>query len=125
MYQLCTIIGNLGQTPEMKFLPDGRPVTNFSVATNRRWTNGDGTQGEEVTWFRVACFGRLAETTNQYLEKGRQVMVVGRVKANAYIDREGVARASLDLIAAEVKFLGNGNSQDEAEPAEEAQGIPF
>ncbi len=125
MFQQCMIIGNLGQTPEMKFLPDGRPVTNFSVATNRRWTNSDGSQGEEVTWFRVSCFGKLAETTNQYLEKGRQVMVIGRVKANAYIDREGVARASLDLVAAEVKFLGNGNSQHEAESTEEAQNIPF
>lgn len=128
MYQQITIIGNLGQDPEMKYLPDGRPVTNFSVATNRRWKNNDGTEGEEVTWFRVACFGKLAETTNQYLEKGRQVMVVGRVKANAYIDREGEARASLDLIAAEVKFLGSGNGQQhEAAPAAEQdeQEIPF
>ena len=127
MYQQITIIGNLGQDPEMKYLPDGRPVTNFSVATNRRWKNNDGSEGEEVTWFRVACFGKLAETTNQYLEKGRQVMVVGRVKANAYIDREGEARASLDLIAAEVKFLGNGNGQHEAAPAteQEEENIPF
>ncbi len=123
MFQQCMIIGNLGQTPEMKFLPDGRPVTNFSVATNRRWTNSDGSQGEEVTWFRASCFGKLAETTNQYLEKGRQVMVIGRVKANAYIDREGVARASLDLVAAEVKFLGNGSSQHEATSTDEAQDI--
>jgi single-strand DNA-binding protein len=100
MFQQCMIIGNLGSDPEMRYLPDGRPVTNFSVATNRRWTNGDGSLGEEVAWFRVSCFGKLAETTNQYLEKGWQVMVVGRVKANAYSDREGVARASLDLIDA-------------------------
>jgi single-strand DNA-binding protein len=125
MFQQCIIIDNRGSDPEMRYPSDGRPVTNFSVATNRRWTNSDGSQGEEVTWFRVSCFGKLAETTNQYLEMGRLVMVTGRVKANAYIDRDGVARASLDLVAAEVKFLGNGNSQQEAASVEEAQDIPF
>ena len=128
MYQQCIIIGNLGRDPEMRYTPDGKAVTNFTVATNRKWTNQDGTPGEETTWFRVACWGRLAETTNQYLSKGRQVMVSGTIKASAWSDRDsGEARATLELRAFDVKFLGGrGEKGAEAQdyPSDEEE-IPF
>jgi single-strand DNA-binding protein len=103
----------------MRYTPSGRPVTEFSVAVNRKWTTQEGTPGEETVWFRVTCWGRLAETTNQYLSKGRQVMVVGRVKASAWTAQDGEARATLELTAQDVKFLGG-----RGEPGGEPQSFP-
>ena len=80
-----TIVGNLGADPEMRYTPAGSLVTNFSVAVNARWTTADGTLGSRVTWYRVACWGRLAEACNQYLAKGRKVMITAkRIEAQAY-----------------------------------------
>ncbi len=105
MYQKTIIIGNLGKDPEMRYLPSGKPVTDFTVAVNRRW--GGQNPGEETTWFRVSCFGQLAETTNQYLKKGRQVMVIAdQIKASAWVGQDGEARATLELVARDVRFLG-------------------
>ena len=67
MYQQIIIVGNLGSDPEMRYMPDGTAVTNFSVATNRKWTDGNGDPQEEVPWFRESAWGREAETSNQYL----------------------------------------------------------
>ena len=111
----------------MRYTPAGKPVTDFSVAVNRKWTNQDGTPGEETTWFKVTCWGRLAETTNQYLTKGRQVMIIGRVKASAWTSQEGEARATLELTAQDVKFLSGGTGQatgGQDFPSEEEE-IPF
>jgi len=115
MYQKVTIIGNLGGDPEMRYMPDGTPVTSFSVATNRKWKNSDGSQGEETIWFRVSAWRRLAETTNQYLSKGRQVFVEGRLTADRatggpriWTANDGTPRASFEITALEVKFLSGG-----------------
>jgi single-strand DNA-binding protein len=139
MYQKLILIGNLGRDPEMRYTADGTPVTNFSVATNRRWTNADGSQGEETVWFRVSAWRRLAEVCNEYLEKGRQVLVEGRLNADhatggprVWTGRDGEARASYEVTALTVKFLGRGvvaptgapGMPDEA-PAEEDEEIPF
>ncbi len=110
MFQQCIIVGNLGRDPEMRFTADGTPVTSFSVAVNRRWTSADGSQGEKTWWFRVTCWRRLAETTNQYLRKGSPVMVIGEVEASAYTGQDGEARATLELTAREVKFLPRGGT---------------
>ena len=80
MYQKVIIMGNLGRDPEMRYTPQGTPVTNFSVATSYKWTGADGTPNEETTWFRVSAWGRMAEVCNEYLSKGRQVFVEGRLR---------------------------------------------
>ena len=77
MYQKVIIVGHLGGDPEMRYTPSVKPVTNFSVATSRKWTGADGEQREDTTWFKVAAWGKLAEVCNQYLAKGRQVLVEG------------------------------------------------
>jgi len=105
MYQRLVIVGNLGSDPEMRYTPDGTPVTSFSVAVNRRWTTKDGSQGEKTTWFRVTAWRKLAETCNQYLSKGRTVLVEGEVEANAWLGQDGTARATLELTARNVRFL--------------------
>ncbi len=118
MFQQCMIIGNLGRDPEMRYTPDGTPVTDFTVAVNRRWETG-----EKTWWFKVTCWRRLAETTNQYLKKGRLVMVIGEIDASAWVDQEGKPRASLDLTARVVKFLGGRQDVDSGADYE-AGGFP-
>ncbi|MFQ6016243.1 MAG: single-stranded DNA-binding protein [Anaerolineae bacterium] len=122
MYQKIVIAGHLGSDPEMRYTPSGTPVTNFSVATNRRWTDAEGQSREETTWFRVITWGRLAETCNQYLTKGRAVLVEGeRLNANPWINREGQAAATLELTARVVRFLG-GREERELTFGEEPEG---
>lgn len=113
MYQKVVIVGNLGNDPEMRYTPSGQAVTNLNVATNRRWTSNDGQQQEETTWFRVSVWGKQAETCNQYLSKGRQVLIEGRLTPDKdtggpriWTDQNGNARASYEMMAYEVKFLG-------------------
>jgi single-strand DNA-binding protein len=102
------IVGNLGGDPDLKYLQSGTPVCNFSVAVTERWTS-NGERQEKTTWYRVNAWNRLAEICNQYLSKGRQVMVVGTVEARGYTSNDGEARASLDLRAREVQFLQGGS----------------
>lgn len=106
MFQQCIIIGNLGKDPEMRYTADGTPVTSFTVAVNRKWSGG-----EKTWWFKVSCWRKLAETTNQYLKKGRQVMVIGEIDATAYTTQDGEARATLELTARDVRFLGGPNME--------------
>jgi single-strand DNA-binding protein len=120
MYQKTVIVGNLGRDPEMRYTPSGVPVTSFSVATTRRWTNANGEQQEKTTWFRVTCWRKLAELTAQYLQKGRLVLVEGDVEATAFTDREGNAKASLELTATAVKFLGGRGESVEGAPVGQA-----
>lgn len=109
-YQQITIVGNVGRDPELRYTQGGNAVTDFSVAVNSGYTDSQGQRVERTTWYRVTCWGRLAETAASYLKKGRQVLVVGdRIEANAYTGRDGSARASLDLTANVVRFLGNRN----------------
>lgn len=102
------IIGHLGRDPEMRYTPQGSAVTNFSVAVSRKWNNRDGSQGEETIWFRVELWDRLAETYNQYLTKGMQVFVEGRLKPpRVYTDRNGVSRCDAEISATTVLMLSN------------------
>jgi single-strand DNA-binding protein len=107
MYQKTTVVGHLGQDPQMRYTPTGVPVTSFSVATTRRWTNANGEQQEKTTWFRVTCWRKLAELAAQYLQKGRLVLVEGDIDAQAFTDKQGNLRASLELTATTVRFLGS------------------
>jgi single-strand DNA-binding protein len=127
MYQKVIIVGNLGRDPEMRYTQDGTPVTSFSVATNRQWTNADGSRGEETVWFRVSAWRRLAETCNQYLEKGRQVLIEGRLQPDrdtggprVWTGNDGVPRASFEITAYTVKFLGG---RDNIAPVREPGGL--
>lgn len=111
MFEQLILIGNLGGDPELRYTSSGAPVATFSLAVNRKWTNADGTPGEETKWFRVTVWRKLAETCNQYLAKGRQVMVIGRVAASAFSGQDGSPRASLEVTADSVRFLGGGRGE--------------
>jgi len=140
MYQKIIIAGNLGRDPEMRFLPNGTAVTNFSVATNRRWTDSaSGEPREETIWFRVSVWGRQAETVNEYLHKGSQVLVEGRLRPDPQTNepriwtaQDGTVRANYEITADTVRFIGGrdtggfdaeGDAGDTA-PQEEDE-IPF
>ncbi|HEX9118141.1 MAG TPA: single-stranded DNA-binding protein [Anaerolineae bacterium] len=103
-FQWIVIVGRVGQAPEMRYTPAGVPVTNFTVATTRRFSNGDGEAQERTTWFRVTCWRKLAEVVAQYLEKGQEVLITGTVETNSWTDKEGSARSTLELTAREVRF---------------------
>ena len=123
MYQSVTVIGHLGRDPEMRYTSSGVPVTNFSVATSRKWTDAAGAAQEKTTWFKVSAWRKLAEVCNQYLHKGQLVMVEGEVDASAWTGQYGAAKATLELTARTVKFLSRGEAQ-EAAPQDETE-VPF
>jgi single-strand DNA-binding protein len=134
MYQKIILIGNLGRDPEMRYLPDGTAVTNFSVATNRRWTDSQtGEPKEETVWFRVSVWRRQAETANEYLSKGRRVLVEGRLQApTTFTRQDGTVGASLDVVANRVVFLGGRDDTSfsvedggEGQAPQEEDEIPF
>ena len=106
MYQQITIIGNLGKDPELRFTPSGDQVASFSVATSKSWTGKDGQRNERTIWFRVTAWLKLAELASEYLKKGSRVLVVGEMEEpQAYVDREGKPRASLEMRAQTIRFL--------------------
>ncbi|MCA9873173.1 MAG: single-stranded DNA-binding protein [Ardenticatenaceae bacterium] len=141
MYQKIIIVGNLGRDPEMRYMPDGTAVTNFSVASSRRWTGQDGQQHEETTWFRIEVWRRQAETVNQYLTKGSKVLVEGRIKPDPntggprlWSRQDGTIGANFEVVADTVRFLSSrsddGSSYEGGEeysgaPAQEEDDIPF
>ena len=100
-----TVIGNLGRDPEMRYTPNGQSVTSFSVASNRKYTTSTGEQREETEWFTVNAWGRLAELCNQYLTKGRQVYVEGRLSSRTYEGRDGQTRFVNEINLTDVQFL--------------------
>ncbi len=100
------VIGHLGRDPEMRYTPNGDSITSFSVASSRRYRTREGEQREETEWFNVSAFGRLADICNQYLTKGQQVYVEGRLRSRSYTDRDGQSRYSLDVNLVEMQMLG-------------------
>jgi single-strand DNA-binding protein len=93
------IIGNLGRDPEMRYTPSGQPVTQFTVAVNRNYKDGNGDWQEETEWFRIVAWGPLAERTAEYLRKGRKVYVEGRLQTRQWEDQSGQKRYTTELIA--------------------------
>jgi single-strand DNA-binding protein len=108
-FNKITIVGYLGRDPEIRYTPAGDAVCTFSVATTDK--KKDGT--DETTWFRITTWRRQAEVANQYLSKGKQVYIEGRLKAQEYTDRDGNKRTSLEVTATDMQFLGS-RGDDEA-----------
>lgn len=131
MAGLCKamIIGNLGADPEMRYTQDGKAVTNFRVAVNRRSSAPGGDQKEETEWFRVVSFGKRAETCNEFLSKGQKVFVEGSLQTRTWEGKDGQKGFTVEIIASDIVFLdrpksamleGAGSPQDL-----EAEDLPF
>jgi single-strand DNA-binding protein len=125
MYQQIITVGHLGADPVIRHTPNGVPVCNFSVAVNRRWTDGNGDAQEETTWFRVVTWQALAETCAQYLNKGRLVLVNGRIRTRQYEDAEGITRQAWELVARDVRFVDSGRDLDDDMPEEDKREPPL
>jgi single-strand DNA-binding protein len=127
----ATVIGNLGGDPELRHLPSGQPAVGFSIATDESFTNREGQKQERVEWHQIVAFGKLAETCHQYLRKGRQVYVEGRLRTREFESKNtGGKRQKTEIIASRVQFLGappTGESQAAAieEPMPPADDTPF
>jgi single-strand DNA-binding protein len=121
------VIGNVGRDPEMRYIPSGKPVTSFSVATSRSWTNSDGERREETEWFNVVAWGNLAEICKQHIRKGQQVYIEGRLQTRSWEDHEGKKRFRTELVANEMILLGDRRGAVEAlEPTDRGEEeFPF
>ncbi|MBS1961068.1 MAG: single-stranded DNA-binding protein [Bdellovibrionales bacterium] len=114
------LVGRLGQNPEVRYTPSGSAVANFSVATNEAWTDKSGQKQERTEWHRIVVWGKLAELCSQYLAKGRQCYVEGRLQTREWTDKDGVKKYSTEVQAQTVQFLGGergagmGNEQRSA-----------
>jgi single-strand DNA-binding protein len=127
------IIGNIGSDPEMRFTPNGNPVTSFRVATNWVYTTPDGERKEETEWFSVVAWGRLAEQCNQFLAKGRRVYAEGRLRTHTWESQDGQRHYRSEIVANRVLFLDRRTtaplSEEKGEEAGtgelEPEDIPF
>ena len=124
------VIGNLGRDPEMRYTPNGNPVTSFSIATNRAYTDSQGEKHEETEWFTVVAWNQLAELCNQYLSKGRRAYVDGRLRSSTWQGQDGQTRFRNEIVAERVLFLdraqgGPGSPEGEGESPLDEDSLPF
>jgi len=111
------VIGHLGRDPEMRYTPSGRPVTTFTVAVSRSWNTADGERRSETEWFNIVAWGNLAEICKQYLHKGQQVYIEGRLQTRRWEDKEGQKHTNVEVVANEMMMLGDrrDNNKDSRE----------
>jgi single-strand DNA-binding protein len=114
------IIGHLGHDPEMRYTPSGKPVTTFKVATSRTWNSTDGERHTETEWFSIVTWGNLAEICKQYLTKGQQVYIEGRLQTRRWEDSEGTKHTSIEIVANEMMILGDRREAGSSQPTEPA-----
>ena len=113
------VIGNLGTDPEMRFTPNGNPVTSFRIASSRTYTTPDGERKQETEWFTVVTWSKLAETCNQFLAKGRRAYVEGRLRTRSWEGQDGQRRYRTEIVANRVIFLDRPGVAPLPEVAEE------
>ncbi len=123
------LIGRLGADPEMRYTANGQAVTTFNLAVNRNWTSRDGERREETEWVTIVCWEKLAETVSQYLQKGRQAFVEGRLQTRNWEGQDGVKRYKTEVVATTVQFLDRAEAApnfDEGapQPAQEEAPAP-
>ena len=111
MYNKIMVIGNLGRDPEMRYTAQGIPVTTFSLATSRPFTDGNGERQSETTWFNIITWRQLAENCNQFLQKGRRAFVEGRLQVRNWEANDGRKGTSVEIVADVVRFLDRGERE--------------
>ena len=114
------LLGRLGQDPELKYTPSGASVCNFSMATSENWTDKSGQKQERTEWHRIVVWGKLAEVCNQYLAKGRQAYVEGRLQTRSWDDKDGNKRYTTEIMANTVQFVGGASASQGGERAQAA-----
>jgi single-strand DNA-binding protein len=116
------LVGNLGRDPETRYMPEGGAITNISVATTENWKDKSGEKQEKTEWHRVAFFGRLAEIAGEYLKKGSQVYIEGRLQTRKWQDKDGADKYTTEVVASVMQMLGSrqgmGGGSSAGEPPE-------
>ncbi len=124
MLNKVILIGRLGKDPEVRYMPNGEAVCNFSVATSESWNDRNGQHQERTEWHNITMYRRLAEIAGQYLKKGSQVYLEGRIQSRKYQGKDGIERTAYDIIANEMKMLGGGNDGQQAQSAQAETPTP-
>lgn len=124
MLNKVILIGRLGKDPEVRYMPNGEAVCNFSVATSESWKDSNGQKQERTEWHNITMYRKLAEIAGQYLKKGSQVYLEGKIQSRKYTDKNGAERTAYDIIANEMKMLGGGNSEQQAQSAQAETPTP-
>lgn len=135
------LIGRLGRDPEVRHMPNGEAVCNFSIATSETWKDQHGQKQERTEWHNITLYRRMAEVAGQYLKKGSLVYIEGRIQSRKYTDKNGIERTAYEIIGSEMKMLGGGNDSGQqnaqhtppsrqtpaapAQPVDDSDGIPF
>lgn len=122
MINRVILAGRLGKDPEVRFTPSGQAVANFTVATTEKWRDQQGQMQERTEWHNIVVWGKQAETCGQYLSKGRQVFIEGRIQTRSYDDKDGNKRYITEIVAQNVKFLGGGEGGGRG--ADAGQSLP-
>ena len=114
------LIGRLGRDPEVRYMPNGDAVCNFSVATSESWNDRNSGQRQERTeWHNITMYRRLAEIAGQYLRKGSQVYLEGKIQSRKYTDKQGMERTAYDIICNEMRMLDTRNNQSQSAPIDD------
>jgi single-strand DNA-binding protein len=128
------LVGRLGNDPEVRYAPDGTAVANFSIATSEEWKDKDtGEKKERTEWHRITAWRKLGEICGEYLSKGRQVYIEGKIQTRSWEDKDGNTKYTTEIIASDVQFLGNRadtqptqeNATGRSTPKPEDDDIPF
>ena len=138
------LIGRLGRDPEVRHMPNGEAVCNFSIATDETWKDQSGQRQTKTDWHAITLYRRLAEVAGQYLKKGSLVYIEGRIQSRKYTGKDGIERTAYEIIGNEMKMLGGGNDSGQqnaqhtppappsrqapaapAQPVDDIDGIPF
>lgn len=138
------LIGRLGRDPEVRHMPNGEAVCNFSIATDETWKDQSGQRQTKTEWHAITLYRRMAEVAGQYLKKGSLVYIEGRIQSRKYTGKDGIERTAYEIIGNEMKMLGSGNDSGQqnaqhtppappsrqapaapAQPVDDIDGIPF
>jgi len=118
------LVGNLTRDPELRFTPSGSPVAGFGLAVNRTYTNKQGEKVENVDFFNIVVWAKLAELCTEYLKKGRPVALEGRLQSRSWETEDGQKRSVVEVVAENVQFLGGGQGRGDQRPGEQSEGAP-
>ena len=118
------LIGNLGKDPEMRYMPSGDAIANFSIATTDSWKDKSGEKQEKTEWHRISMFGRLAEIAGEYLKKGSQVYIEGRLQTRKWQNKEGQDQYTTEIVANEMKMLGSRSGGNAFEVVDKPSSAP-
>jgi single-strand DNA-binding protein len=116
------LIGNLGRDPEVRYTPSGLAVANLNIATSETWTNKEGEKETRTEWHRIVAFGKLGEICGEYLAKGKQIYIEGRIQTRDWEDKDGVKRYTTEIVASQMIMLGSKDSGDAYRPSDPAAG---